>query len=463
MIAAALSTKRQVKKHCYNIPLYHGTEYWVWTIYFYGKVNIAHHPSPPGFSWLRARSMHALAMSPSEETISIIVAVGHGSHRRHQCTHGLLPHHMHRHRSTQMPLHAPQCHRKRTFHIERPTLYYPSYDGHNFLNLSTFHDDLYLESLELSLWIASFPVFPTFSSNKRWWRLRAYSFRGTRIPRVSRRPPAEGSRPEPKTPNLKTPTSRYREGQAKTIMAAQWWRSAAGHLRTVAAGRGSLSGFQRSTYHTIQAIPRECSGSKVSARDRTQGRIPCVVFLQNLLEKNPDARSESKKHLLTVEKKQIKAILDSADAPFFCSTRFPLQIRAGSGSSHLLESGTVLPIKIHRDEESGKILNLVFVWAEDGMKLKVDVPVVFEGEDACPGVQKGGILNKIRPSLKFLCPSEHIPSKIVVDVSNLDIEDRIFMRDIEVHPSLKLLSKNESMPICKIVPTSLGNKEPIEA
>ncbi|KAG5098040.1 hypothetical protein JHK82_047894 [Glycine max] len=155
--------------------------------------------------------------------------------------------------------------------------------------------------------------------------------------------------------------------------------------------------------------------------------------------------------------------LNSADAPFFCSTRFPLQIRAGSGSSHLLESGTVLPIKIHRDEESGKILNLVFVWAEDGMKLKVDVPVVFKGEDACPGVQKGGILNKIRPSLRFLCPSEHIPSNIAVDVSNLDIEDRIFMRDIEVHPSLKLLSKNENMPVCKIVPTSLGNKEPIEA
>ena len=44
---------------------------------------------------------------------------------------------------------------------------------------------------------------------------------------------------------------------------------------------------------------------------------------------------------------------------------------------------------------SGKILNLVFVWAEDGMKLKVDVPVVFEGEDACPGVQKGNSLDLI--------------------------------------------------------------------
>ncbi|WJX67889.1 hypothetical protein P8452_52316 [Trifolium repens] len=94
------------------------------------------------------------------------------------------------------------------------------------------------------------------------------------------------------------------------------------------------------------------------------------------------------KHVLSVEKKQIKAVLNSIEAPFFCSTRFPIQIRAGSGSTHLLESGTVLPIKIHRDEESGNILNLVFVWAEDGMDLKVDVPVVFRGEDACPGLKK---------------------------------------------------------------------------
>ncbi|KAL1369611.1 hypothetical protein HN51_000005 [Arachis hypogaea] len=243
---------------------------------------------------------------------------------------------------------------------------------------------------------------------------------------------------------------------------AQRWRSAAGHLRTVAAAtRRGPSSFQSSCYHTIQAIPREFTGSRVSARERTQGRIPAVVFFQNLLEKDPTIRPSfsSKKHLVTVERKQIKTILKSPDDAFsFCSTRFPLQIRAGSGSSHLLESGTVLPIKIHRDEESGKVLNLVFVWAEDGMNLKVDVPVVFKGEDVCLGVQKGGMLNKIRTSVKYLCPSEHIPSKIEVDVSNLDIEDKIFIRDIEVHPSLKLLSKNENMPICKVVPTSLGHQ-----
>lgn len=52
----------------------------------------------------------------------------------------------------------------------------------------------------------------------------------------------------------------------------------------------------------------------------------------------------------------------------------------------------VYGMKIHRDEDSGSILNLVFVWAEDGMELKVDVPVVFKGEDVCPGIQKGNYI-----------------------------------------------------------------------
>lgn len=103
---------------------------------------------------------------------------------------------------------------------------------------------------------------------------------------------------------------------------------------------------QTSLYHTIQAIPRECTGSRISARDRAQGRIPAVVFSRSLLEKDPGAtQSPSRKYLLTTEKKQIQAILKSVQLPFLCSTTFPLHIRAGSGSSTLLESGTVLPIK----------------------------------------------------------------------------------------------------------------------
>ena len=62
-----------------------------------------------------------------------------------------------------------------------------------------------------------------------------------------------------------------------------------------------------------------------------------------------NGRSVSRKRLLTTERKQIQAILKSVEPEFICSTTFPLQIRAGSGSSVLLESGTVLPLKVSID------------------------------------------------------------------------------------------------------------------
>lgn len=46
-------------------------------------------------------------------------------------------------------------------------------------------------------------------------------------------------------------------------------------------------------------------------------------------------------------------------------------------------------------DKEGNILNLVFVWAEDGTKLKVDVPIVYKGEDVCPGLKKGWSSNLI--------------------------------------------------------------------
>ena len=102
-----------------------------------------------------------------------------------------------------------------------------------------------------------------------------------------------------------------------------------------------------SSYHTIQAVPREWTGSRVAARERTQGRIPSVVFRPGKIEDITNGkRPISKKHLLTTDRKQINSILKTVQQPFFCSTTFNLQIRAGPSSSLLLESGTVLPIKV---------------------------------------------------------------------------------------------------------------------
>lgn len=72
-------------------------------------------------------------------------------------------------------------------------------------------------------------------------------------------------------------------------------------------------------------------------------------------------------------------------------------------------------------------------------------------------MKAGGSLNKIRPTLRFLCPSEHISQKIEVDVSQLDVEDKVSLHDIDLHPTWKLLSKNEAIPVCKIKATSIDS------
>lgn len=149
-----------------------------------------------------------------------------------------------------------------------------------------------------------------------------------------------------RTLNPNFPKGTYPSFTGKNM--SKWWRAVA----TTAGGLRSTEVTSRRSYFTIQAIPREASGSRVSSRDRAQGRIPAVVFSQNYVQSKPNdpnsivaAGSVSRKFLLTTERKQIKTIIDSVDLPFFYSTTFPIQIRAGSGSSTLLESGKVLPIK----------------------------------------------------------------------------------------------------------------------
>ncbi|KAE8810328.1 50S ribosomal protein L25 [Hordeum vulgare] len=56
-------------------------------------------------------------------------------------------------------------------------------------------------------------------------------------------------------------------------------------------------------------------------------------------------------------------------------------------AEHLLEKlvGSV----VQTDESTGNILNLVIVEADEGTMLKVNLPVVFKGEDVCLGLRKG--------------------------------------------------------------------------
>uniref|UniRef100_A0A453HEE3 Large ribosomal subunit protein bL25 L25 domain-containing protein n=1 Tax=Aegilops tauschii subsp. strangulata TaxID=200361 RepID=A0A453HEE3_AEGTS len=139
-----------------------------------------------------------------------------------------------------------------------------------------------------------------------------------------------------------------------------------------------------SYHHTIQAVPRETAGPRAAARERRNGNVPAVLL--TLAGAGPGEGVAHRK-LLTTDKKQLAEMLKQS--PYFLSTPVRLQVRAGERSTAVVHSGTVLPIKVQTDESTGNILNLVMVEADEGTMLKVNLPVVFKGEDVCPGLKKG--------------------------------------------------------------------------
>ena len=67
---------------------------------------------------------------------------------------------------------------------------------------------------------------------------------------------------------------------------------------------------------------------------------------------------------------------------------------------------------------------------KEGEEIEIEVPIVFTG--TAIGVKKGGLLQIIRRELTIRCLPKHMPEKIEIDVSNLDIHDSIHIEDLKV-------------------------------
>ncbi|CAD5328833.1 putative ribosomal protein L25 [Arabidopsis thaliana] len=220
-----------------------------------------------------------------------------------------------------------------------------------------------------------------------------------------------------------------------------------------------LPGFPRPDpkhAETILAVPRSVSGKSISAKERKAGRVPSIIFEQE------DGQHGGNKRLISVQTNQIRKLVNHLGYSFFLSRLFDVEVRAEIGSDEVIEKVRALPravkspffsllklIKIHLHSGTDAPLNVTFIRAPPGALLKVDIPLVFIGDDVSPGLKKGASLNTIKRTVKFLCPAEIIPPYIEVDLSQLDIGQKLVMGDLKVHPALKLI-KSKDEPIVKV-------------
>jgi large subunit ribosomal protein L25 len=89
------------------------------------------------------------------------------------------------------------------------------------------------------------------------------------------------------------------------------------------------------------------------------------------------------------------------------------------------------------DYMNNKVIHADFYAVNMDQKIDATVTIKFIGEPI--GVREGGVMNKALEELQVFCLPSDIPDNIEVDVSHLDIDDRILISDMTIPANVEVL------------------------
>ncbi len=125
----------------------------------------------------------------------------------------------------------------------------------------------------------------------------------------------------------------------------------------------------------------------------------------------------------------------------------------------------VLPRVIDFDTVTDQPIHLDFLRIVKGAKVILEIPVKFINHELSPGLKRGGVLNIVRRKVELRCPTENIPTELVVDLNNLDIGASIKISFINLPDNVKPTIQGRDFVIATVAaPTVVKEPEkPAEA
>src|SRR4051794_8483488 len=160
---------------------------------------------------------------------------------------------------------------------------------------------------------------------------------------------------------------------------------------------------------TLQAEKRDGRGKNEARRLRAQGRIPAVVY----------GAEKNKATEIAVDPKILMRILHSESG---VNTLIGLQVEGGD---------TRVLVKEYQIDPIGhKLLHADFYQVAMDKTLTLTVQIVLKGD--APGVkQQGGIVDFVNREIDIEVLPGDIPENIVVDISELMLNQGIRVRDLQ--------------------------------
>jgi|TARA_B100001964_G_C14219776_1_gene594694 large subunit ribosomal protein L25 len=161
---------------------------------------------------------------------------------------------------------------------------------------------------------------------------------------------------------------------------------------------------------TLNAKKRETKTSGEISNLRLNGFIPGILY---------GGKEQNKK--ISLKKNSIKNLINSEN---FFSAILDLNIDG--------KEEKVLPRDISFDPLSDEPIHIDLLRIVKGAELTLETPVKFINSEKSPGLKKGGVLNIVRRKIELRCPTENIPSELVVDLNNTEIGTSIKISSIKL-------------------------------
>jgi large subunit ribosomal protein L25 len=178
----------------------------------------------------------------------------------------------------------------------------------------------------------------------------------------------------------------------------------------------------------LEAVKRSGKGKNEARRLRAAGHVPAVVYGA---QKAGDAIAPVQ---VAVSPKEMMRILHSASG---VNTLITLNVAGESTQRVLVREFQLDPVTQH-------LLHADFYRVNLERKIAISVPIVLHGEPK--GVkQQDGVLEFLHKEIEVECLPTQIPEHVDIDVSDLELGQAIYVRDIAANATWVPLSENDLM------------------
>jgi large subunit ribosomal protein L25 len=192
---------------------------------------------------------------------------------------------------------------------------------------------------------------------------------------------------------------------------------------------------------TLSAEARERAGKGASRALRREGRVPAVIYGDN-----------QEPVMVHVEEKALNKLLGTGH--FMNSV---IMVEVGG------KAARTLPKDVAFHPVTDRPLHVDFMRVGEHSSVRVEVPVIFQNEDASPGIKRGGVLNIVRHELELICDAASIPDDVIVDLTGTEVGDTIHISHVKLPEGAKSAIEDRDFTIATIVAPSALKRSDAEA